>query len=488
MPFYKISSPEPQSRLLQIEAHFVLSKSQTSLTIQLPAWRPGRYELQHFAKNIQSFEVFDENGQALVFQKIKKDRWQIQTKGSLCVVKLNYYANVQNAGSSYTDAHTLYVNPVNCLPYAEDRLHEACTLELDIPAHWQVACGLRYNSTERRLMANSYYQLADSPLLASPFLQHGSYRVQDTVFHVWFLGNYEPNWPKILADFEAFSQIQIQTMGDFPEAEYHFINWILPTAFYHGVEHAHSTMIALGPDHQPDELYPDLLGVSSHELFHAWNICKIRPVEMMPYDFTQENYFPTGFVAEGITTYYGDVFLKRAGVFSLEQYLKELETVFKRHFENDGRAFQSLVESSFDLWLDGYTQAIPNRRVSIYQKGALVALILDLSIRLKHGHSRSLDDVMRLLWQRHGKTSVGYSLSDYRSIAEEVMGEPLDWYFEQCIEGNEPLERLLNDIIEQVGLQLQINEEGKYSLKLLDNKPHLEHWLGQRDESKDVVL
>jgi predicted metalloprotease with PDZ domain len=120
------------------------------------------------------------------------------------------------------------------------------------------------------------------------------------------------------------------------------------------------------------------LGVSSHELFHAWNIIRIRPKEMLPYDFTKENYFRTCFVAEGCTTYYGDLFLKRAGVFSDETYIKELQVYMKRHFENCAHATQSLADSSFDLWLDGYEKGIPNRKVSVYHKGALVALVLDL--------------------------------------------------------------------------------------------------------------
>jgi predicted metalloprotease with PDZ domain len=225
-------------------------------------------------------------------------------------------------------------------------------------------------------------------------------------------------------------------------------------------------------------LYSDLLGVSSHELFHAWNICKIRPVEMMPYDFTKENYFPTGFVAEGVTTYYGDLFLMQAGVFTREQYLQELETVLKRHFEQDGKAFQSLVESSFDLWLDGYSQAIPHRRVSIYQKGAVVALILDMTIRLKFNHQKSLETVMKTMWERFGKEEVGYSIEDYQRVCEEVYGASLKGYFKGCIYGNMPLETMVNELLQAFGLMMQWNEEGKLHLEIMDSgNDNLKMWL-----------
>ena len=213
-------------------------------------------------------------------------------------------------------------------------------------------------------------------------------------------------------------------------------------------------MLVLGPNDEGEGLYQDLLGVSSHELFHAWNIIRIRPVELLPYDFTQENYFTTCFVAEGVTTYYGDLMLRQSGVFSDEAYLKELQVLFKRHFENNGRAFQSLSESSWDLWLDGYDKGVPDRKVSVYHKGAIAALILDLHIRRLTDHARSLDDVMRLMWQRFGKPFIGYTLEDYREITETVAGESLDWYYDLCIFGNQPLETKLNEYLAWVGLQV----------------------------------
>lgn len=145
-------------------------------------------------------------------------------------------------------------------------------------------------------------------------------------------------------------------------------------------------MIVLGPDDEGEGLYTDLLGVSSHELFHAWNIIRIRPQELLPYDFTKENYFTTCFVAEGVTTYYGDLFLRRSGIFDDVAYYRELQVYMKRHFENNRDAQQSLAESSWDLWLDGYEKGIPKRKVSVYHKGALVALILDITIRKNHQH------------------------------------------------------------------------------------------------------
>jgi len=498
---YKISSENPQSHFLHIEMMIDHIQADT-IELQLPAWRPGRYELQHFAKNIQRFEVFSSQ-EKVSFHKLTKDRWLIHTTDlQEVIVKFTYFANVQNAGSSFVDESVMYVNFVNCLPCVEGRMDEACVLEIAPPVPeggaFKIACGaINYNNGLVKSgqesspfgggggFLSTYEALVDSPLLASPYLQHQTYQVGEVDFYVWFLGNYTPDWTKLIPDFQAFTEKQIQVMGDFPEKNYHFINWILPTSFYHGVEHRNSTMIVLGPDSEGDGLYNDLLGVSSHELYHAWNICKIRPVEMMPYDFTKENYFPTGFVAEGVTTYYGDLFLVQSGVFTQEQYLKELETVLKRHFEQDGKAFQSLVESSFDLWLDGYVQAIPHRRVSIYQKGAVVALILDLMIRLRFGHQKSLETVMQILWERFGKTGIGYSLEDYQRVCEEIAPPAPDGgaysiqqYFDDCIYGNMPLESMVNELLDAFGLQMQWNEEGKIHLEIVEvENENLKLWL-----------
>ena len=466
---YRLSSPVPENHFIDVECRIDQITAET-IEIQLPAWRPGRYELQNFAKNIQRFGVFDGDNNPLSFRKITKDRWVIQTNQvSEIVVRYNYYANIQNAGSSYVATDFWYVNPINLCVYAEGYLNKPCSLSLDIPDDFQIACGLK-KTEAKTLSAKDYYELVDSPLMASSTLQCRTYHLQETQFYVWMQGNIKPNWQQILTDFEKFTAAQITTMGSFPESEYHFLNLILPIPYYHGVEHRHSTMIVLGPDDEGEGLYNDLLGVSSHELFHAWNIIRIRPKELLPYDFTKENYFTTCFVAEGITTYYGDLFLRRSGVFDDAAYYRELQVYMKRHFENNRAAQQSLAESSWDLWLDGYEKGIPQRKVSVYHKGALAAMILDLTIRKIHNHQYSLDDVMRLLWERFGIPFVGYSFDDYLAIVEEVAGEPLSWYWNDCILSNVPLENHLNHALAWVGLQMVTFSDGTVHLQELENE------------------
>ncbi len=459
---YRLSADPIIPHYIAVDAQLT-NITTAEVDLQLPAWRPGRYELQQFAKNIQRFEVVDQDGKPLPFQKITKDRWRVQTNGvTELTARYNYYAflsspNQLNAGSSFVSDTLLYVNPVNLCVYAEGQISEPCTIELAIPDGWTIACGMEKLS-EKMLRAADFYELVDCPIVAAPVMQHIQYECGGVSFHVWIQGGRrtdgDPTFDaeRITRDFSRFSQKQLDLYGEFPEKDYHFLTLVLPVPYYHGVEHRNSTVLILGANDEGEGLYQDLLGVSSHELFHAWNIIRIRPVELLPYDFTKENYFPTCFVAEGVTTYYGDLMLRQSGVFDDEAYLKELQVLFKRHFENNGRAFQSLTESSWDLWLDGYDKGVPDRKVSVYHKGAIAALILDLHIRRLTDHVRSLNDVMRIMWERFGKPFIGYTLDDYRTVTESVAGESLEWYYDLCIFGNQPLEAKLNQYLAWVGL------------------------------------
>lgn len=456
MTHYYISYTNPLTGFIQIRTE-IQPKGATEIYLQLPAWRPGRYELQHFAQKIQHFRVVDAGHQPVTYRKITKDRWLLQlTSQDTVTVYYNFYARQLDAGGSWIDETQLYVNPVNCLLAVEGRENQPCQLHVDIPDSWQIASGLKL-AGKHTLAAANYEELADGPFIAGANLQHQMYEVQNIPFHVWFQGNCKPNWHTILAHFQRFTQEQLALFGDFPVFDYHFLNQILPYKFYHGVEHSNSTVIALGPGEllMTPEVYKELLGVSCHELFHTWNIKQIRPAEMMPYDYTRENYFRTGYVAEGITTYYGDYLLARAGIFSADQYFSELNEVCRKHFDDHGQYHLSLADSSFDLWLDGYKPGIPDRKVSIYHKGCLAALILDLETRRATDNQKSLDDVMRRMWQEHGRPRLGYTEQDYQRITEEVAGQSWQSYFDAIIYGTYPINDALNQALTYVGCQLQ---------------------------------
>lgn len=462
MIHYYLSFDNPLTAYVQVRMTLqVPSDALQPLELQLPAWRPGRYELQNFAQKVQRLEVEDaQSGEALSYRKLTKDRWTVaNTAGRTVRVRYNFYAHQMDAGGSWLDEHQFYLNPVQALLYAEGRQQEVCQLQLALPDDWQIACGLP-QSAPNTLQAQSFDQLVDSPFIASPTLAQRTYEVEGIPFHVWIQGECSANWARIVADFKAFTQESLTLFGSFPVGDYHFLNQLLPYKHYHGVEHQNSTVITLGPAEllMTEALYKEFLGVSCHELFHTWNVKSIRPAEMQPYDFTRENYFRTCYIAEGVTTYYGDYLLTRAGVRTAAQYFAELEGVLRKHFDNYGHQNLSLADASTDLWLDGYKPGVPDRKVSVYHKGALVALLLDLTIRQLHQHQRSLDDVMRRLYEEFGQTGIGYTEDDYMRVVGEVAGRDMRTYFDKFVYGTAPLEEPLTKALRFVGCTLQSTE------------------------------
>ncbi|WP_341227089.1 M61 family peptidase [uncultured Arcticibacterium sp.] len=467
---YKISYKQPDTKYLHIEATFS-NISQKLLKINLPAWRPGRYEIQNFAKNIRNVSCKASNGKDLSIKKVKKDIWQVKTEGySEISIQYEFYADIQNAGGSYIEPNFLYLNPINFCMYIENQQNEPCELKIDFAANTDIATGMSFekNGSINTFTCNSFHDLVDSPIMISSAIQHKTYMSQGYKFHIWVKGKIEIPWNKVLIDFKKFTSEQIDVFGEFPVKEYHFMLWMMSKPYYHGVEHHNSTMMTLGPDAQNfDEIYIDILGLASHELFHTWNVKKIRPKELLPYDYSKENYFETCFVAEGLTTFYGDWILYRSGVFNKEQYLKELETTLKRHFETSNEASQSLLNSSFDLWLDGYEKGVPDRKVSVYHKGAIAALILHHLIQQNSDNKKGLDDLMRELWINYGKPFKGYSYRDYQNICKKYIGKNASTYFRDIIAGNQSIKEQTKAALESLNFQLVKDSKDTISLAYL---------------------
>ncbi|MDP4867792.1 MAG: hypothetical protein NWR10_02680, partial [Crocinitomicaceae bacterium] len=408
---YQVRCEQAQQRYIQFSAVFQQAAEAESLQLELPSWRPGRYEIGNFAKNIKGFKAFGDNNQPLPFEKTSKDTWKIASAGQAQIrITYSYYAAELNAGSTFLDPQQLYINPVNCFFYDAQNTEQPYHLKLHIPTQWQIASALHFDENQSVEIAN-FDRLADSPLICSAAIDRRSYEANGVTFHICFNQQQMIPWERVLADFSKFTQRQIQDFGEFPSSEYTFLIQSVPYAAYHGVEHLDSTVIALGPSCDIfGNLYTELLGVCSHELYHAWNIKALRPAEMQPYNFKRENYALTGFIYEGITTYMGDLYLLKSGVFSLEQYLKELSKQVQKHLDNPGRFSMSVAAASFDTWLDGYVPGAPGRKVSIYTEGCLLAFYVDYRLRKATNHKIGIEQVVKNLYYNFGAGTSGYTL------------------------------------------------------------------------------
>lgn len=460
MTNYSISVENPNQQYIQFKVEF--EALQNDSIIHLPRWRPGRYELGNFAKNVRNFRVFDEKGKPVKSQKINSSSWQIKNTSSKIRVEYSYYAAELNAGSSFLSNEQLYINPVNCCVYVENQLDESCELTLNIPDNWTIATSLHHEN--KTLSAPNFHVLADSPFICSNHLQTNQYEVGGTLFHIWFNGDCIIDWDKIMKDFKRFTEKQIEKFMEFPVPEYHFFIHVLPYKAYHGVEHQHSTVITLGPTYAVfNESYPDLLGVSSHELYHTWNVKAIRPIEMYPYDYQTENFSKLGYLCEGVTTYMGDLMLFKSEVFSLKDYLREMTMQLQKHFDNFGRFNSSVADSSWDTWLDGYVAGAPGRKVSIYTEGCLLAFVTDIKIRQNTTNKLGLDEVMKRLYFNFALQGKGVSETDYQNLVIELGGDSMREIFDNYFYGNRPFEGILSDAFEGIGLEMLHKPATQYS-------------------------
>jgi predicted metalloprotease with PDZ domain len=461
MVTYSLSIDHPNQQYIQFQVRFETINDTT--IVRLPSWRPGRYELGNFAKNVKGFKVYNDQNKRIDATKITKDAWQVDTTSTSFIrVEYAYFSMDLNAGSTFLSKDQLYVNPVNCFVFTDEQKDAPTSMKLVIPASWEVAGSMKKQGEE--YLAKDFDELADSPFICSPNLQHDSYTSGGTLFHLWFNGEVKPDWNRLKKDFQAFTDKQIEKFTEFPVDEYHFLFQILPYKAYHGVEHCKSTVITLGPSYEVfGALYKELLGVSSHELYHTWNVKTIRPIEMFPYDFTKENYSRLGYICEGVTTYMGDLFLLKSNVFTLDQYLLEFNTQLQKHFDNHARFNYSVGESSFDTWLDGYVPGVPGRKVSIYTEGCLLSFVMDVMIMRETKNKFSLDDVMTRLYFDYALKGKGVSEEDYLAELKNISGLDFGPFFKEFVNGTNPYEEIITESLDYLGLELFHRPSKSYS-------------------------
>lgn len=452
---YTFSLEGAHQHLIHIELKFQ-NETTRDLDMLLPAWRPGRYERANYAACIKGFSAKDEKGKRIAFQKTERNTWTLKKcKAGEIRVSYQFYADTINAGSSYVDEQQLYVNPVNCCMHVGGHMDAKVTAELAVPKNYKYSGMLqRKKGIIKAQDLDAWY---DSPFVASADLIQHRFKAEGIAFEIAVQGDVPYEKGQIEEDFKKFIEVQVKAFKNLPVDRYCFLIQATPHRHYHGVEHEFGTTITLGPSRSllKGSVYQDLLGVSSHELYHTWNVKYMRPQEMWPYDFTQENYHRIGHIIEGVTTYEGDVKLWQAGLFSDEQFLKEMKTHLDRHVANMGRFNLSLRESSFDTWVDGYGKSIPDRKVSIYTEGALLSLLFDLAIMKETKGTKGLDTVMRDLYEQCKKEGRGYSEQDYLGYVRKHIGKKADSIFNRFADKAAGYESAVIKALKEIGVQVE---------------------------------
>lgn len=457
---FTVSMTRPHTHLFEVEVRITneAGYSPRQETLVMPVWTPGSYLIREFERHVQDFEVADSSGQPLPWEKVNKNSWRIMTNGAReWRAKYRVYANELSVRTSELNSDHAFWNNANLLMYLDGGLKHPSTLRVNPAAGWKVATGLpQVEGQANTFRAPDFDVLYDSPVEASDF-KVLSFSVKGVPHRIVIdgEGNYDPE--RMRADVQKIVEAEVALLGEIPYQDYTFILHLRANAGG-GLEHLNSSVLgyprfgfklatgdratSAGPfADTPERDYRGFLSLVSHESFHAWNVKRIRPDALGPFDYTKENYTKLLWVAEGITDYYADLLLRRAGLISDDEYLKSTARAFQALQETPGRLVQSAEESSFDTWIKYYRQDenSVNSQVSYYDKGAILGLLLDLEIRKQSRGTKSLDDVMRYLYVEFFKKNRNYAPQDFQKACELMAGASLDQFFSRYVRGKEEL-------------------------------------------------
>jgi predicted metalloprotease with PDZ domain len=455
---YRLRMPEPHTHFFHVEVEAGGVSGAAELV--MPSWTPGSYLIREFPRNVVAFMAFDGAGRPLAVEKTDKNSWRVEAPGD-GTLRARYvvYADELSVRTSHLDAGHAHVNGASVFAFVRGREHEPHTVEVHPPAGWRVTTPLPAADAPNTFTATDYDHLVDSPLeMGTHALLEWEVEGKPHRYAIWGRGNYDPQ--RLAADTTRIIRAEKALFGVLPYPDYTFFVLLSPGGSG-GLEHRDSTVLLADRWSFRGAPYEHFLALVAHEYFHLWNGKRIRPAALGPFDYTREAYTRDLWVVEGITTYYTDVLLRRAGIISQQRFLDRLGDQVTRLFATPGRMVQPLEDSSFDTWIKFYRPDAnsPNATISYYQKGALVALLLDLKIREATANARSLDDVMRLLWERYGAADTGFPPGGVEAVAAEVAGTDLSGFFDAYLRSTRELDYAAH--LAAAGLELVWSHEAR---------------------------
>ena len=445
---YTIQPLYPEAHLFQVELTVHLTSSKEQILF-LPAWIPGSYMIRDFARNIVTIEAWQRSDK-IPIEKLDKQTWICPAEKGELTIAYQVYAWDLSVRSAYLDTTRAFFNGTSVFLKVLGKESEPCEVNILPPPgeryrHWKVATTLpRHDSSYYafgKYHAENYDELIDHPVEIGDIV-YSSFEVAGIPHDVVISGRHSTDITRLCNDLKPICEQHSAMFNGLPHIErFLFIVFAVGDG-YGGLEHRSSAALICKRDDLPmlscsdmTEGYRQFLGLCSHEYFHLWNVKRIKPEVFKNPDLSKEVYTTTLWAFEGITSYYDDLALVRSGRVTTESYLELLARQITREKRGSGRSKQTLSESSFDAWIKFYKQDenAPNSMISYYNKGALVALALDLTIRRGTGGEKTLDDVMRYLWQRFGVTSIGVQEDDVEIAATKISGLALGDFFDRLI-------------------------------------------------------
>lgn len=458
---YTLRFPEATAHYMDVEME-VPSKGKKSLEIFMSVWTPGSYLVREYARNVISLDAVDDKGRVLDVVKTSKNRWRIDTQGSAVThVSYRLFCREINVRGNWVESDFAVINGAPTFMSVVDEHQRPYSVEVELPSDWKrSSSALASGEAPNQYSAADFDTLMDSPLvIGDP--QVDRFEVDGIPHYLVTLGG-GGVWENARAarNVQHLVEAQRDFWGELPYDEpYYFFN--LLTGSRGGLEHKQSLMITA------DRWYSasrggirSWLSLVSHEFFHVWNGKRLRPVELGPFEYEHENYSPSLWVVEGITSYYQHVLLARAGYTKHDQYLRSLSGSIAATERTPGRLVQSLSASSFDAWIKAYRrdENSVNALFSYYGGGAVAGFLIDAKIQRTSGGERSLDDVLRTAYDRYSEER-GYTESEFINLASEVAGQDLSEWFQGLVREPNPFDYM--EALDWFGLEFEAPDESK---------------------------
>lgn len=434
---YTVKLASIENQLFHISTE-IKNISQDKLELSLPVWTPGWYTIENYGKNILRFRVTNDKGEVLNYQRMLKQTWVVNTKSTNSIkIDFDYQATVLALNQAKISSDFAFFTGIQLFLQVGKERNTPATVRFDVPDGWNIISALKETSDPKVFTATDYDTLVDSPTQFGKFdLTRFQVAGKPHYFVATPAGTFsKEKTEKYVQMLSKMVLAQKDIFGDLPYEKYiHFYFFQRPESNAGGaLEHSNSyvAFAAAGVLATPESL----IGTASHEFFHVWNVKKIRPAEMWPYDYSKENETPLLWVSEGFTSYYGPLALYRAGIYDQKTFLGILANLATNIENNEAHKYISPAESSVSTWL-GYDTRLAFE-ISYYTTGANLAALLDLSIRYDTKGKSSLDDVMRTLYQDFYKKNKGFSTNDLIQVINNITKNNYQDFFQKYVFGTE---------------------------------------------------
>jgi predicted metalloprotease with PDZ domain len=455
---YDITTHNPHAHLFEVRCH-VAHPDPKGQQFYLPVWTMGSYLIREFARHIVEIRA-ESSGNPLKLTKINKNTWQAVPTQEKITVIYSIYAKELSVRTAYLDAQRAFFNGSNVFLAVKNQESQSCTINIE---YLQTLTKLNIATTFQKqsdfYYAENYLDLIDHPVEISSF-ESVDFTAANIPHQIIISGQTNVDLNKLAHDLQKICETIISFWGEKPPFQKYLFLVHATNEGCGGLEHQDCTALICNREDLPilnqplkSENYQRFLGLCSHEYFHAWHVKKIKPISFQLIDFNQENYTQQLWIFEGITSYYDDLLLLRSGCISQKDYLSLVAQNISRVWRSNGRFKQSIADASFDTWIKAYRpdENTPNATISYYAKGAMVALALDLKLRLES--SISLDHIMKYLWIEYGLKNKGLQEKEFESIVEQLSGLDLKDFFEQYVYGTQ--DPPLKELFAEFGISLQ---------------------------------